>query len=110
MNLDLLRLDVSVASWQKDEKRYTELLKLLASAAREAEAVEDERSALMQLTMLCPNEVYLAQRLAEINELHGFEDSNTFSNSFDARFFGMASETWNGSAGCIESARGLVRF
>lgn len=110
MNLDLLRLDVSVASWQKDEKRYTELLKLLASAAREAEAVEDERSALMQLTMLCPNEVYLAQRLAEINELHGFEDSNTFSNSFDARFFGMPAETWNGSQPAAETAQASFGF
>lgn len=110
MNLDLLRLDVSVASWQKDEKRYTELLKLLASAAREAEAVEDERAALMQLTMLCPNEVYLAQRLAEINELHGFEDSNTFSNSFDARFFGMPAETWNGSQPAAETAQASFGF
>lgn len=110
MNLDLLRLDVSVASWQKDEKRYTELLKLLASAAREAEAVEDERSALMQLTMLCPNEVYLAQRLAEINELHGFEDSNTFSNSFDARFFGMPAETSNGSQPAAETAQASFGF
>ena len=104
MNLDLLLLDVSVASWQKDEKRYTELLKLLASAAREAEAVEDERSALMQLTMLCPNEVYLAQRLSEINELHGFEDSNTSANSFDARFFGAPAETSNGSQPAVELA------
>lgn len=110
MNLDLLRLDVSVASWQKDEKRYTELLKLLASAAREAEAVEDERAALMQLTMLCPNEVYLAQRLAEINELHGFEDSNTFSNSFDARFFGMPAETSNGSQPAAETAQASFGF
>ncbi|HCA57602.1 MAG TPA: hypothetical protein DEP46_06390 [Blastocatellia bacterium] len=110
MNLDLLRLDVSVASWQKDEKRYTELLKLLASAAREAEVVEDERSALMQLTMLCPNEVYLAQRLAEINELHGFEDSNTFSNSFDARFFGMPAETSNGSQPAAETAQASFGF
>ena len=94
----------------KDEKRYTELLKLLASAAREAEAVEDERSALMQLTMLCPNEVYLAQRLAEINELHGFEDSNTFSNSFDARFFGMPAETSNGSQPAAETAQASFGF
>lgn len=110
MQLDLLRLDVSVASWQKDEKRYVELLKLLASAAREAEAVEDERSALMQLTMLCPNEIYLAQRLAEINELHGFEDSNAFSNSFDARFFRMPAEASNGSQPAAEPAPGSFGF
>ncbi len=104
MDLELLKLDAAVASWQKEETRYVDVLKLLASAAREAEAVEDERSALMQLTMLCPNEVYLAQRLAEINELHGFEDSNTFANSFDARFFGAPAETSNGSQPKVELA------
>jgi len=88
MDLDLLRLDASLASWQKDEDRYIDVLKLLASAAREAEAVVDERSALVQLTMLCPTETYLAQRLSELNEIHGFASSESTVSTFDARFFG----------------------
>ena len=93
MNLDLLRLDVSVASWQKDEQRYIDVLKLLASAAREANAVNDEHSALMQLTMLCPNETYLSQRLTELNEEHGFAEADTSAGSFDAKFFGSPAES-----------------
>lgn len=110
MHLDLLRLDVSTASWQKDEQRYVDLLKLLASAARESDAVDEERSALMQLTMLCPNETYLSQRLKELSTEHGFAESDQSSDSFDAQFFGVSVTSVNESSSPKGSPGSLPAF
>ncbi|MEO7658655.1 MAG: tetratricopeptide repeat protein, partial [Pyrinomonadaceae bacterium] len=84
--LDALRLMTRCCSWQRDEEALRQSLVKLAHVANDAESVDDERNALMQLTMIMPQEVAYADRLREINELHGFEQGDEQENLFDKRF------------------------
>jgi tetratricopeptide (TPR) repeat protein len=70
--IDALRLLVRLHSWQRNETELKEALERLAEAAKLSESVEDERYALTQLVMMLPHEGSYAQRLQEINEIHGF--------------------------------------
>jgi tetratricopeptide (TPR) repeat protein len=84
--LDALRLLARFCSWQRDEEMLCQSLIKLAQVAKDADSVDDERFALLQLTMIVPHELAYAERLHEINELHGFEQSDEQENLFDKRF------------------------
>ncbi len=84
--LDALRLQARYCSWQRDEAALCESLIKLAEVAKKADSVDDERFALLQLTMLVPQEATYAERLREINAEHGFEGGETEENLFDKRF------------------------
>lgn len=84
--LDALRLMVRCMSGLKDEARFRESLNLMAKAARNRESVDDERFALSQIVMIAPHESDYADRLKEINELHGFEQEVVVDSLFDKRF------------------------
>lgn len=85
-NLEAVRLLVRFCTWQRDEQSLKDSLARLAEVAREQESVEDERFALSQLVMLMPQEASFAQRLQEINEIHGFEETPISHSMFDERF------------------------
>ncbi len=85
--LDALRLLARYCSWQRDEDALRRSLIKLAQVAKDVESVDDERNALLQLTMIMPHEVAYADRLHEINELHGFEQTDDQESLFDKRFF-----------------------
>ncbi len=84
--LDALRLLARYCSWQRDEEALRQSLIKLAQVSKNVDSVEDERNALLQLTMIMPQEVAYADRLREINELHGFEQSEGQENLFDKQF------------------------
>jgi tetratricopeptide (TPR) repeat protein len=63
-----------------------EALTLLAVVAREKESVDDERHALSQLVMIVPQQVEYADRLRELNEQFGFEDTYSNDSAFDSQF------------------------
>ncbi len=84
--LEALRLKARYCSWQRDEGSLCEALTKLARVARDAGSIDDERFALIQLSMLRPQEADFADRLREINLEHGFEDRNDDENLFDKRF------------------------
>jgi tetratricopeptide (TPR) repeat protein len=85
-NLDAVRLLVRFCTWQRDEQSLKDSLARLAEVAKEQDSVEDERFALSQLVMLMPQEASFAQRLQEVNELHGFEETPASHSMFDERF------------------------
>ena len=95
--LDALRLQARYCSWQRDEEALCSSLANLARVANDAGSVEDERYALLQLTMLVPHDMAYADRLREINLEHGYETSDASENLFDKRFLK------NGSGPAIES-------
>lgn len=73
-HLDALRLAVRYYSWQRDESELRNALEHLAEAARQNDAIDDERYALSQLIMIAPHEIAYAQRLQEIKAEYGFEE------------------------------------
>lgn len=81
-----LRLRVRLSAWQRDESNMFESLVRLADVARERESIDDERLALSQLVMLAPHEVKFGERLREINEQYGFDDTYGTDNAFDQQF------------------------
>jgi len=70
-----LNLLVRYNSWLNDENGFRLALERLRAAAASKEAVEDERFALAQLVVIMPHETRYRDRLNEINEKYGFEDS-----------------------------------
>ncbi len=70
-----LRLLVRYNSWLNDENGFRLALEKLYGAAAKLESVEDERFALAQLVVILPHEIRYRDRLNEINEKYGFEDS-----------------------------------
>ena len=75
-----LRLLARFYSWKRDKDGLQEALVKMATVAREASSVDDERYALSQLTILAPHQTEFCDRLDELNKLHGFVD-----NPFDDR-------------------------
>ena len=84
--LDALRLLARHCSWQRDEVAFKEALKRLAEIARQSDMVEDERYALSQLVMIAPHEMSFVNRLKELNQLHGFDESDAEESLFDKQF------------------------
>lgn len=70
-----LNLLVRYNSWLNDENGFRLALERLRAAAASKESVEDERFALAQLVVIMPHETRYRDRLNEINEKYGFEDS-----------------------------------
>jgi tetratricopeptide (TPR) repeat protein len=70
-----LRLLARVASWERDDRSLLEALTKLNEVSNRLGSVEDERYALSQLVMIVPNETAYADRLRELNELHGYSDN-----------------------------------
>lgn len=85
-NIEGLRLLVGLCTWLRDEPSYIDALKRLAKSARSAALVDDERSALLQLTMVVPHEVVHGERLRELNREHGFEEEAVADDQFDRKF------------------------
>ena len=86
--LEALRLYVRYCTWQRDESGLKDSLQDLARIARKEDSVDDERSALSQLVLLMPQDASFAERLREINAIHGFEDEMpTGAGLFDERFY-----------------------
>lgn len=86
-NLDAVRLLVRFSTWQRDDEALKDSLRMLAELAKQHESVDDERFALSQLVMFLPQEIAFAERLHEINELHGFvDDAPVTHKMFDERF------------------------
>lgn len=90
--LDGLRLYVRLCTWQRDEEALLDSLKRLADASKRENAVDDERFALSQLSIIVPHEVKYAERLKEINELHGFVGDPVTDNLFDRQFLREAGQ------------------
>ena len=109
--LDALRLLARYCSWQRDEDALCQSLIKLAQVAKDAASVDDERFALLQLTMIVPHEMAYANRLRDINEQYGFEQRDEQENLFDKQFLkeqiqpvefasaGKAALNGNGSVG-----------
>lgn len=81
--LEGVRLRARLAAWQRDEAGMFDSLVLLARIAKDRDSVDDERFALSQLVMVAPLEVGFAERLRELNQLHGFDDAESNDNLFD---------------------------
>lgn len=90
--IEALRLMTRYCAWQKDEAALTDSLVKLAEAAQKGEAAEDERYALLQLTMLMPYDTDYRRRLTEINEQFGWEEPEYEENLFDQRFLKNGAE------------------
>lgn len=84
--IEALRLLARYCSWQRDEKAFRDSLEKLASVAKAVDSVDDERYALSQLVMIVPQERSFAERLREINEKHGYEQSDMDESLFDKQF------------------------
>jgi tetratricopeptide (TPR) repeat protein len=105
-NLEGLRLMTRFCTWQKDEAPLRTALARLAEAAHAAEAVDDERYALLQLVMLVPQNIEYKQRLREINDLHGYEQLDEDENLFEQHFLGGGYSTIDPSQVSFESSDG----
>jgi tetratricopeptide (TPR) repeat protein len=90
--LEGLRLRARLTAWQRDENSMRESLAQLATVARVRESIDDERFALSQLVMIAPQEVGYADRLREINEQFGYDDSSYGENLFDKQFLKASKE------------------
>ena len=81
-----VRLLVRYNSWLNDENGFRLALERLYSAATSKKSVEDERFALAQLVVLKPHETRYRDRLNEINEEYGFEESGVDEELLKAQF------------------------
>ena len=70
-----LRLLVRYNSWLNDENGIRLALERLYSAAAGKASIDDERYALAHLVVIRPHETRFRDRLNEINEEHGFEET-----------------------------------
>jgi tetratricopeptide (TPR) repeat protein len=81
-----LRLLVRYNSFLNDENGFRLALERLYAAAAIKDSVEDERFALAQLVIIRPHETRFHDRLHEINEQFGFEDSPVDEELLRAQF------------------------
>ncbi len=98
-----LRLLVRYNSWMKDENGFRLALERLYSAAASRDSVEDERFALMQLVVLRPHETRFRDRLTEINEQYGYEDTTADQELLNAQFEPDASDEVHSNTGDMAS-------
>lgn len=70
-----LRLLIRYNSWLKDENGFRLALERLYAAAAGKDAVDDERFALGHLVVIRPHETRFRDRLNEINEQYGYEET-----------------------------------
>lgn len=81
-----LRLLARHATWQRDEEAFRVALERLADAASRAGDVEEERYAVAHLAVIRPHEAQYAERLAAINETHGFSAAIVDEELLKAQF------------------------
>lgn len=81
-----LRLLVRYNSWLNDENGFRLSLERLYSAASKTESIDDERYALAQLIVIRPHETRYRDRMNEINEQYGLEDSPIDEELLRAQF------------------------
>jgi tetratricopeptide (TPR) repeat protein len=81
-----LRLLVRYNSFLNDENGFRLALERLCSAASAKGSIDDERFALAQLVVIRPHETRYRDRLNEINEQYGFEDSPVDEELLRAQF------------------------
>ena len=79
--INALRLLVRYYGWQRDEGELRTVLERLAEVARNNNAVEDERFALLQLVLSAPQETGFARRLQELNLENGFAQDEFLSEN-----------------------------
>jgi tetratricopeptide (TPR) repeat protein len=89
-NLTALRLESRFWTWQKDEGALLASLRKLSETARLQGENADERSALLQITMLVPHEEEGKARLRQLNEELGYDEEEEPESLFDARFINRA--------------------
>lgn len=99
--VEALRAICDFHTWQRDEASLLDSLRRLAIAAREAEAVHDERFALSQLALIVPQETEHAERLRTINQIHGFEVDEVGDNGFED-IFGKPVAISNGKSTTVD--------
>jgi tetratricopeptide (TPR) repeat protein len=92
-NLEGIRQRARLSAWQRDEAAMHDSLADLARVAKLKESIEDERYALSQLVMIAPHEVAFAERLCEINQQFGFDESYVPDNLFDKQFLKAAKQS-----------------
>jgi tetratricopeptide (TPR) repeat protein len=85
--LTAIRMLVRYYSWKRDKEGLQDTLTTMASVAKAAESVDDERYALSQLTLIVPHQVEFSERLDELNKKHGFQD-NPFDETILKEQFG----------------------
>jgi tetratricopeptide (TPR) repeat protein len=81
-----LRLLVRYNSFLNDENGFRLSLERLYSAAASKGSIDDERFALAQLVVIRPHETRYRDRLNEINEQYGYEDSPVDEELLRAQF------------------------
>lgn len=102
-HLEALRLYVRYCTWQREEKSLKDSLQDLARVSRREDSVEDERYALSQLVVLMPHEAQYAERLRELNALHGFEDDVPRAKGlFDEKFYKPSSNGSTSASGVAD--------
>ncbi|QYO65271.1 tetratricopeptide repeat protein [Leptolyngbya sp. 7M] len=113
-NLEALRMMARTASWLKDEAGMLASLNSIAKVAQANGSLEDERYALEQLVLLCPEDTSLAERLRYVHSELGIEEQASES-IFDQKFGRLISanesglaeyESSNGNGFVIESSNG----
>ncbi len=80
-----LKLLVRYNSWLNDETGVRLALERLYGAASAKNLIEDERFALQHLVVIRPHETRFRDRLNEINEEYGFDESAVDENLIDPR-------------------------
>ena len=73
--LATMRMLIRYHSWKRDKDALQESLIRMASVAKEAGSIDDERYALSQLTIIVPHQTEFSTRLDSLNEKHGFLDN-----------------------------------
>jgi tetratricopeptide (TPR) repeat protein len=86
LQLSGVRLLVRYNSWLKDENGFRLALERLYNAASAKESIDDERFALTQLIVIRPHETRYRDRLNEINEQYGFEETAVDEELLRAQF------------------------
>ncbi len=81
-----LRLLVRYNSWLNDETGFRLSLERLYAAAASKASIDDERYSLAQLVVIRPHETRYRDRLNEINEQYGFDDSGIDEELLKAQF------------------------
>jgi tetratricopeptide (TPR) repeat protein len=81
-----LRLLVRYNSFLNDESGFRLALERLCSSAATKGSIDDERYALAQLVVIRPHETRYRDRLTEINEQYGFDDTLVDEELLKAQF------------------------
>jgi tetratricopeptide (TPR) repeat protein len=85
--LSAIRMQARYFSWKRDKDALQSTLINMAAVAKKSVAVDDERYALSQLSVLIPHQTEYSARLDEINKQFGFSE-NPFDEQILQEQFG----------------------